>query len=324
MALYVREIKTTSESIEPGGHYWRRLILDPQGSLYLRAAKSTGRDVIGLSWDVLRRPAHRPSEKKQESPQAFQDRVLDAIRAEPEKYYQRGNVVRLDADLREADRDVWLTAIQIREARRLNAWTRNPDACMQYGRVCDYMATCCGEAEITDPTLYQVRVRRHTELDRATDEHLTQSSLRTYRACPRRFLYRYEMKVSSVRTRPESMLTGTSVHRAIEWYSKSGGDVGLALSKLDQVDAFRRAKEAAMVMGYAAYWGEPKGIQSVEEEFEIDLVNPETGAASRTFKLAGKLDATFDDAAGGQTSLLERQLMGSVKSDPETGEVLDG
>ena len=52
-------------------------------------------------------------------------------------------------------------------------------------------------------------------------------------------------------------------------------------------------------------------------------MNPETGAASRTFKLAGKLDATFDDAVG-QTTLLERQLMGSVKSDPETGEVLDG
>ena len=119
------------------------------------------------------------------------------------------------------------------------------------------------------------------------------------------------------------MLTGTSVHRAIEWYSKSGGDVALALSKLDSVDVFRQAKEAAMVMGYAAYWGEPKGIQSVEEEFEIELVNPETGAASRTFKLAGKLDATFDDAVG-QTTLLERQLMGSVKSDPETGEVLDG
>lgn len=323
MALYVREVKTTSEDISPGSSYWRRLILDPQGSLYLRAVKATGRDVVGLSWDVLRRPAHRPS-KKGEAPDAFRDRVLEAIRAEPEKYYQRGNVVRLDADLQEADRDVWLTAIQIREARRLGAWTRNPDACMQYGRACDFLPVCCGEAEIGDPVLYQIRTRRHTELDRATDEHLTQSSLRTYRACPRRFLYRYEMKVSSVRARPESMLTGTSVHRAIEWYSKSGGDVALALSKLDGADAFRQAKEAAMILGYAAYWGEPKGIQSVEEEFEIDLVNPETGARSKTFRLAGKLDATFDDAVGGQTTLLERQLMGSVKVNEETGEALDG
>ena len=84
MALYVREVKTTSEDISPGSSYWRRLLIDPQASLYVRAVRSLGRDVIGMAWDALRRPAHRPSEKKQESPQAFQDRVLAAICEAPE------------------------------------------------------------------------------------------------------------------------------------------------------------------------------------------------------------------------------------------------
>lgn len=46
-----------------------------------------------------------------------------------------------------------------------------------------------------------------------------------------------------------------------------------------------------MIIGYVARWGAPRGIVSVEQQFEIDLINPETGAASRTFRMAGKFDA---------------------------------
>jgi len=319
MPLFVEETKTTSEDASSGSTYWKRLLLDPQASLYTRAAILLGYAVQGIRWNVLRRPAHRPSEAKRETPAGFQSRVLDAIAAEPSKYYSRGTVVRLESDLAESDRDVWLTAVSIREARRLNAWARNPDACMQYGRTCDFFPVCCGEAQPTDPVLYQIRKKRHAELDCATDDHLTQSSLRTFRACPRRFFYRYEMKLSSVRANPESMMMGTSIHRAVEWYGKSGGDIELAVSKLDSTDPFRRAKEAAMMLGYAAQWGEPRGVVSVEKEWETPLVNPETGATSRTFMLAGKLDALVN-VDGDASSDLET----SVKHDPETGEILDG
>ena len=49
MALYVREIKSTSEDISPGSSYWRRLILDPQGSLYLRPLLIGTGPILGLA-----------------------------------------------------------------------------------------------------------------------------------------------------------------------------------------------------------------------------------------------------------------------------------
>jgi hypothetical protein len=46
-----------------------------------------------------------------------------------------------------------------------------------------------------------------------------------------------------------------------------------------------------MLTGYFCFWGPPQGIVSVEKQFEIDLINPATGAASKTYSLAGKWDA---------------------------------
>ena len=46
-----------------------------------------------------------------------------------------------------------------------------------------------------------------------------------------------------------------------------------------------------MLVGYAARWGKPTGVIAVEKQFRMQLINPETGAASRTFMLGGKVDA---------------------------------
>lgn len=48
---------------------------------------------------------------------------------------------------------------------------------------------------------------------------------------------------------------------------------------------------SAMLRGYAArYPSEDFEVQAVEQEFLTDIRNPETGAESRTFRLAGKVD----------------------------------
>jgi hypothetical protein len=47
-----------------------------------------------------------------------------------------------------------------------------------------------------------------------------------------------------------------------------------------------------MIRGYHARWsGDALEVVAIEREFVAPLVNPTTGAASRTFCLAGKLDA---------------------------------
>lgn len=55
---------------------------------------------------------------------------------------------------------------------------------------------------------------------------------------------------------------------------------------------FDKQKAFAMMRGYHARWiREDFQVLGVEKEFSVPLINPSTGAASRTFQLVGKLDA---------------------------------
>lgn len=313
MPVYVHEIKTTSEDIGLASVYWRRLTIDFQISLYLIAARSLGYECDGVLYSVLRKPAHRPSQAKSESPESYGRRVLQAIQEDPDRYYQRGVIPRLQADIDEAKADVWQTATALRDARRLRVFPRNPDACVQWSRTCDYLAVCCGEADIGDPVLFRRQDKKHIELDSETVcvgglidgdaifrrelELITQSSLRTYRSCPRKYYYRYELQMRPLKAEAEPLRQGKSVHAALEAWSKSGGDLELALTCLDREDPYRHAKEAAMVTGYHARWGKPTGFIAVEKEWQMELVNPETGAASKTFRLGGKMDGVVEVAS---------------------------
>jgi hypothetical protein len=316
--VYVLERKTTSEDLSLAGVYWRRLGIDVQVSIYIAAARSLGYDAVAVLYDALRKPAHRPMTTKNETPEAYGRRCLDAIIEQPEKFFRRGVITRLESELDEARADVWQTATAIRDARRLKVWPRNADSCIQWSRVCDYFAVCCGEQSIDDPVLFRKNEKKHVELEAdvvrglveilpgelpvmprggnvsATLELLTQSSLRTYRSCPRKYFYRYELQLRPLRAEAEPLRAGKSVHAALESWSKSGGDLELALTCLDKEDPYKYAKEAAMVTGYHARWEKPTGVIAVEKEWQMELVNPETGAASRTFRLGGKMDGVVE------------------------------
>lgn len=334
MKVYLLETKTTAEDISPGSTFWKRTILDPQLSIYIPALRKLGHDPVGAVYDVLRKPSQQPSgvplldddglkivhnasgervrtkdgkkwrqsgdakqglvlQTREETPEEFRDRCLDAIGADPSRYYARGTVVRLEADEKEAAFDTWSTASHMREARKLNVYPRNPDSCMSWSRECEYLSVCAGMASIDDPVLFRHEAS-HVELDGLHDlSLLTQSSMRCYRSCPRKFLYRYVMGQRTLKT-PETLSTGKSVHAALDVYRQRGGDLEAAKAALTTEDAFTRAKEEAMLMGYAARWGAPQGVISVEEQFRIPLVNPETGASSRTFELGGRVDAILD------------------------------
>jgi len=100
--------------------------------------------------------------------------------------------------------------------------------------------------------------------------------------------------------KPETLTTGHSIHAALDVYRRTGGDLDAARKALETEDPFVRAKEEAMLLGYAARWGKPTGIIAVEQTFRIPLVNPETGAASRTFSLGGRVDAIVETEAAGE------------------------
>jgi hypothetical protein len=322
MGYYIVERKTSSEDISPGSPYWRRLTLDPQISVYIEAAESLGYQVDGLIYDVLGKPKQKalqatpveartytkPTKKepeprlyanqrdRDETAEEYGRRLLEVIAEAPDRFYQRQKIVRLQSERFEAQADVWQTAGAIRDARRLKVFPRNPDSCFQYFRECDYYPICSGLTTADDALMFKREERAHEELDsdRPRDEKalvlLTQSSLRTYRSCPRRYQLRYEEKLRPLAPKDPKLRRGSSVHRALEAWSNTGGDLDAALAALDRINEYDFQYERAMVIGYHVRWEKPAKSIMVEGEFRFSLTNPETGASSRTFELGGRVD----------------------------------
>lgn len=242
-------------------------------------------------------------QSRPETPEEYGHRCLEAIAEDPAKFYARGMVVRLEADEREAAQDMWNTASLMRDARRLNMYPRNPDSCVSWGRECDYLSVCSGMMDLKDPLFFRFEEDIHEELAEEgvattlTDDAslLTQSAMRAYRSCPRKFQNRYVLRMRPIK-KAETLSTGHSVHAALDVFRRTG-DVDAAKAALETTDLFIRAKEEAMILGYAARWGKPTGVIAIEQTFRVPLVNPETGASSRTFSLGGRVDAIVEAEA---------------------------
>lgn len=203
------EHKTTAQEIGVGSVYWRKLVLDPQVSTYYAGAKALGHEVDHCVYDVIRKPAQRPSQvplldddgvkivldlagarvrtkdgkkwrqtgdgelgyvlqTRPETAEEYEARLTEEVAANPDRYYQRGEVVRLEAEEREAQLDAWQLTRSMREAELAGRFPRNVDACERYGRVCSFFSVCSGTASLDDPGLFQRVDRVHQELSAET------------------------------------------------------------------------------------------------------------------------------------------------------------
>jgi hypothetical protein len=178
--VWIMEHKTTSEDISLGSTYWARLQLDSQVSTYFVGARALGFDPIGCIYDVLAKPGLRPKmatpeelrrykkngllyanqRDTDETPEDYAGRLQDAIAFDPDRYYARGEVVRLEAEEQDAAHDMWATGKMIRQSQTSNRWPRNPDACQRYGRTCAYWGLCTRTQTVDE---FEVE-RPHTEL----------------------------------------------------------------------------------------------------------------------------------------------------------------
>lgn len=200
------EHKTSSEDVGLGSIYWRRLLLNTQVSTYYAGARALGTDVEGCIYDVVRKPALRPSgtvpvldgqgEKmvldadgnrvmtkggkrwrqtadaelgyrlvvRDETVEEYEARLTEEIASNPDKYYQRGEVVRLEAEEREAQLDVWQLVHAMREAELADSHPRNADACQRYGSLCGYFDVCSGTAVLEDAARFERVTNVHPEL----------------------------------------------------------------------------------------------------------------------------------------------------------------
>jgi hypothetical protein len=179
------EHKTSSEDIQQGSEYWRRLQIDNQVSTYFVGARSLGHDVSACLYDVIGKPKIRPLEAtpvesrkytkdgrlyaaqrdENEPIETFRLRLREKLESEPSRWLQRGEVVRLDEDESDTAFDMWAVARQIRDGQLANRYPRNPSACSQYGRTCCYFGVCTGTVSLDDPIRFRRAASAHEELE---------------------------------------------------------------------------------------------------------------------------------------------------------------
>lgn len=115
---------------------------------------------------------HADQRTEDESLAEYAGRLRKSIAADPDGYYQMGDVVRLESELDEHRADTWATAKAIRETQLLAAAgympARNPDSCLRFERFCAYWDCCVGNADIDDDMRFR-RTRQHPELNISDD-----------------------------------------------------------------------------------------------------------------------------------------------------------
>jgi hypothetical protein len=134
-----------------------KIVLDANGTRVRtkdgKKWRQTGDTAEG--WTVQTRP---------ETAGEFQARLTEHVAENPDRYYQRGTVVRLEQETLDAAHDAWSTARNIREAAVTQRWPRNADACVRYGRACPFFPVCTGTAALDDPQFYRRVDHVHEEL----------------------------------------------------------------------------------------------------------------------------------------------------------------
>lgn len=140
---------------------------------------------------------------------------------------------------------------------------------------------------------------------------LTASRLGAARACQRLHHYRYELGYRPLED-AHALRFGQLVHRGLEaWWTAEAGErleAAHALLRGEEADPFERVRAEELLRGYDVRWGgEAYELLAAEVPFEAALRNPLTGHVSRTWRLAGKVDAVVRDVRDGRVLLVEHK-----------------
>lgn len=187
-SIWFGEHKTSGADLSLGSTYWQRLRMDPQVSIYHQGLRELGHEPAGCIYDVIVRPEQRllkatPLDKRKytkagalyakqrendETIEEFRKRVSGLVAEEPDAYFARAEIVRLDSEIEASAEDVTETALQIRAGSQTGVAPRNPGACQMYGRTCEFVDVCSGLASLDDETRFQKLTRVHSELSEVT------------------------------------------------------------------------------------------------------------------------------------------------------------
>lgn len=169
-----------------GAAYWRRVAqVDPQVTTYLMAARAQGRPLKRVVYDVIRkvtleRAKATPLDKRKytkvtkaepvprlyanmretdETDDEYELRILEDIEKQPDRYFQRQDIVRYEDEHQAHMRDVAGNVRLMQLVESMPEAPRNVNSCFKWGRSCSFLPVCLGEDRIDNNFLYQDRVR---------------------------------------------------------------------------------------------------------------------------------------------------------------------
>ncbi len=155
-----------------------------------------------------------------------------------------------------------------------------------------------------------------------TKQLLTNSRSTSFKLCRRRHWYEYEIGLRPT-VDAKALRMGSAFHELLDRL-RQGCDLGIALadgvSRYATTDelSFEYATVETLVRWYVWRWANQNlEVVASEKTFVLPLLNPETGAASKTFSLAGKIDGIVK-LEDGRLAVLENKLLGEdISSDGE-------
>ena len=165
--LAVLETKTTGDPINEGSDWWAKWRLDSQVSLYWYAARQLGYDVSCVLIDAVGKPLIRQSlatpvenrkfkkdgtlyanQREADEPvPEFADRYSECLATEPERYFARREVPRLEADIFEAQAEWWQMGQMLHDCQRQGRWFRNTGSCL-HPYPCQYRELCWSNCNV--------------------------------------------------------------------------------------------------------------------------------------------------------------------------------
>lgn len=157
----------------------------------------------------------------------YHHRFVDDILSRPTYYYQRRVVPRLDSDLADWAEELWDVSHEISRAERDGRHYKNSDACMTYGRPCDYLSLCSGY-DTPDSDNWRRNDSVHHELgDGFSRSVITCSRIKCFQTCRRKHFWRYiEGLERNDEEQSEALWFGTLFHLGLEaWFHTFRKDV---------------------------------------------------------------------------------------------------
>src|SRR5687768_8458584 len=116
---------------------------------------------------------------------------------------------------------------------------------------------------------------------------ITNSQMRVFRRCQKLAYFMYVLMYRAIED-ADALRLGTLVHVGLEaWWRASENRLEAAIAAMAPraFDAFELARAKVLVMGYDARWladAPYYEVLSIEHVFRAPLLNPETGAPSRS------------------------------------------